>query len=110
MILGLGCACLLAFGFAALPRVFLIIAWIFSDRWALVWKGDWILPLLGIIALPYTTIMYMLAYDIVAGGVTGWGWLWVALGVLLDVMKWGSIYEQRNQIPGYSSYGGSTAA
>lgn len=108
MLLGLGCACLLAFGFAALPRLFLIIAWIFSDRWPLVWQGNWIIPLLGIIFLPYTLVMYMLSYDILAGGVTGWGWLWVALGVLLDIMKWGSIYERRQEIPGYSSYAGST--
>ena len=110
MILGLGCACLLAMGFSIAPRLFLIIAWIFSDRWPLVWQGKWILPLLGIIFLPYTLIMYMLSYDILAGGVVGWGWLWVGLGVLLDIMKWGSIYEQRQSVPGYSKYAGGSAA
>lgn len=109
MLLGLGCACLLAFGFAAAPRLFLILAWIFGDRWDLVWKGDWFVPLLGIIFLPYTLIMYMLAYDLVGGGVTGWEWLWVGLGVILDIMHWGSIYERRQEIPYASSYSGGSA-
>ena len=106
MLLGLGCACLLAFGFSVAPRLFLVIAWLFSDRWPLVWQGVWLWPLLGIIFLPYTTVMYMLAYDVLAGGVMGWGWLWVILGVMLDVMKWGSVYEQRQGIPVYYSYSG----
>ena len=57
--------CLLAFSAALAPRLVLILAWIFSDRWSKVWEGDFILPLLGIIFLPYTTIMYMLT--VVAG-------------------------------------------
>ncbi len=109
MFLGLGCACLLAMGFSVAPRLFLIIAWIFSDRWPLVWQGNWILPLLGIIFLPYTLIMYMLSYDILSGGVIGWGWLWVGLGVLLDIMKWGTIYERRQEIPYASQYTGGAA-
>ncbi len=105
MILGLGCACLLAFGFAAAPRLFLIIGWIWGDRWDIVWQGNWFLPLIGIIFLPYTTVMFMLVW--MPGGLDFWGWLWVGLGVLLDVMKWGSIYEQRRDIPYVSQYSGA---
>lgn len=111
MILGLGCACLLAMGFSVAPRLFLVIAWIFNaPRWSDVWAGGWIMPLLGIIFLPYTTIMWMLSWSVADGGVTGWSWLWVFLGVMLDVMKWGSIYENRQQVPGYSKYAGGSAA
>ena len=53
--------CLLAFGAAVAPRVVLILAWIFSERWDAVWQGEWIWPLLGIIFLPYTTILFLLA-------------------------------------------------
>ena len=59
----LGCGCLLGLALAAAPRLVLILAWIFSDRWARVWQGIWIVPLLGIIALPYTTAMYMLVWS-----------------------------------------------
>ena len=85
MLIGLGCACLLAMGFAVAPRLFLILAWIFSERWDRVWQGNWIAPLLGIMFLPYTTIMCMLVWT--PTGIAGWDWLWIGLGVLLDVIR-----------------------
>jgi hypothetical protein len=96
MLLGLGCGCLLALGIGLAPRIFLILAWIFSARWNIVWQGDWFIPLLGIIFLPYTTVMYMLAWQ-APTGVTGWEWIWVILGVLLDIMKWSSMVKYRRE-------------
>lgn len=55
--------CLLAIGASVAPRLILILSWIFGRRWDLVWDGNWIVPLLGIIALPYTTIMYLLVWS-----------------------------------------------
>ena len=91
--------CLLAFSVAIAPRLVLILAWIFSDRWPLVWQEAWILPLLGIIFLPYTTIMYMLAVTITPAGPTveGWAWLWIILGVFLDIAKWGQMLANRRE-------------
>ncbi len=96
MLIGLGCGCLLALGIGLAPRIFLILAWIFSERWDIVWQGNWFLPLLGIIFLPYTTVMYMLSWNAVTG-ITGWDWLWIALGVMLDIMKWSSWIKYRNE-------------
>ncbi len=93
--------CLLAFGAAFAPRVILILAWIFGRRWDLVWDGNWILPLLGIIALPYTTIMYLLTWS--PAGLHGFDWVWIALGVMLDIMKWSQIARNREGIPGMES-------
>jgi hypothetical protein len=87
--------CLLAFGLAIAPRVFLVLAWIFSDRWRVVWQGELLVPLLGIIFLPYTTIMYMLVWT--PTGIQGWDWLWILLGVLLDIWKWQQIIQNRRQ-------------
>ncbi len=95
--------CLLAFVGAVAPRVVLILAWIFSNRWDLVWKSDWLVPLLGIVLLPYTTIMYMLVYS--PTGIQGWDWMWIGLGVLLDIMKWAQIANNRKGIPGYPQGG-----
>ena len=91
--------CLLAFSVAVAPRLVLILAWIFSERWPLVWQEAWILPLLGIIFLPYTTIMYMLAVTITPAGPTveGWAWLWIFLGVFLDIAKWGQMLANRRE-------------
>jgi hypothetical protein len=54
--------------------------------------------LLGIIFLPYTTVMYMLVYT--PTGIEGWDWMWIILGLLLDVMKWVQVYTNRNRVPG----------
>jgi hypothetical protein len=55
--------------------------------------------LLGIIFLPYTTIMYMLVWTPVVG-IQGFDWVWLAFGVMLDVMKWSQIVRNRQGIPG----------
>ena len=97
MLLGCGCLIALLAGFA--PRIVIILAWLFSDRWDIVWD-TWIWPLLGFIFLPYTTIMYVLVWNI-ATGVSGWDWLWIGLGVMLDIMKWAQIANNRREVPGY---------
>ena len=91
--------CLLAFSIAVAPRLVLVLAWLFSDRWHLVWQGNVIMPLLGIIFLPFTTIMYMLAWSpaLGGGGIEGWDWLWIILGVFLDIMKWGQMLANRKE-------------
>ena len=93
--------CLLAIGASVAPRLILILAWIFGSRWDLVWDGNWIVPLLGIIALPYTTIMYVLVWS--SAGLHGFDWVWLALGVMLDIMKWSQIARNREGIPGQQS-------
>ena len=95
----LGCGCLIAMVAAFAPRLVILLAWLFSDRWDLVWD-TWVWPLLGFIFLPYTTIMYVLVWSPVTG-VTGWDWIWILLGLGLDVMKWGQIANNRREIPGY---------
>ena len=101
--------CLLAFGAAVAPRLILILAWIFGNRWDRVWDGNWIIPLLGIIALPYTTIMYMLTWS--PGGLQGFDWVWLALGVMLDIMKWGQVARSRQEgMPGSQPAAAAPAA
>jgi len=77
----MGCLLVLLAAFA--PRVTLIFVWIFSDLVDRAFSG-FVIPLLGLIALPYTTLFYVLAWSPV-GGVSGWGWLVVALGFFCDL-------------------------
>jgi hypothetical protein len=86
------------------PRLVLIIMWIFGTRISIVFMDRILLLILGIIFLPYTTIMFVLVWS-PAGGVVGWDWIWLALGVLLDIMKWGQIANNRRQVPGYPQSG-----
>jgi hypothetical protein len=87
--------CLLAFGLSVAPRFFLVLAWLFSDRWNIVWHGDFLVPLLGIIFLPYTTIMFLLVWS--PAGISGWDWLWIILGVFLDVLHYQQAAANRRQ-------------
>lgn len=75
--------CLIALLAAFAPRVTLVILWIFTSLVDRAFSG-FILPLLGLLVLPYTTLFYVLAYAPVSG-VTGWGWFFVVLGFLFDV-------------------------
>ena len=43
--------------------------------------------------------MYMLSWS--PTGIQGWDWLWIGLGIMLDVMKWAQVAANRKAIPGY---------
>ena len=69
---------------ALFARLALLVVWLSTPLVNRAFHGGWLLPLLGIICLPITTLTYVLVYDI-SGSVTGWGWLWVVLAFLLDL-------------------------
>jgi hypothetical protein len=83
------------------PRITGAIWWIARPNlWATAFSS-WIWPLLGLIFLPWTTLMYLLVF---AGGITGIEWLLIALAVVGDLASYGgSAYGNRNRIPGYGS-------
>jgi hypothetical protein len=80
--------CLLAMFGGLFPRLALLIVW--AARPALVGAAfnTFLLPLLGIIFLPFTTLIYVIVYT-PGVGLTGWGFFWVILALLLDVGHWG---------------------
>ncbi len=59
--------------------------------------GGWLLPLLGILFLPLTTLVYVLVSALSGSDVTGWGWLWVVLAFLLDLGVYGSPARRATQ-------------
>ena len=61
--------------------------------------GTFLLPLLGIIFLPFATLIYVIVYT-PGVGLIGLDWFWVILAVLLDIGHWSASYTQRDQIPG----------
>ena len=56
--------------------------------------STWILPLLGIIFLPFATLMYVILYT-PGVGLTGWDWFWVTIAALLDIGQLGSSAAKR---------------
>lgn len=84
------------------PRLALLILWIARPALVDTAFSTFIFPLLGIIFLPFTTLIYVIVY-IPGVGLTGWGFFWVILALLLDISHWGASYTQRSQVPGMRS-------
>jgi hypothetical protein len=91
--------CLFALFGGLFPRLALLILWIARPALVAAAFHTFLLPLLGIIFLPFTTLIYVIVY-IPGVGLTGWGFFWVILAALLDIGHWGASYTQRNQIYG----------
>jgi hypothetical protein len=70
------------------PRIALLAWWIFGDKVDAAFS-TWVWPLLGLLFLPWTTLMYVIAWGPL-NGVSGAGWLLVALGVGLDIATYGA--------------------
>ncbi len=70
--------------FALFARLALLVVWLSTSLVQRAFQGRWLLPLLGILLLPITTLTYVIVYAL-AGSVTGWNWLWIALAFLLDL-------------------------
>jgi hypothetical protein len=91
--------CLFAMFGGLFPRLALLILWIARPALVDAAFTTFILPLLGIIFLPFTTLIYVIVY-IPGEGLTGWGLIWVIIALLLDIGHWSAGYTQRNQVPG----------
>jgi hypothetical protein len=95
--------CLFAMLAGLFPRVAFAIYWIARPNAIEAAFGGMLLwPLLGLVFLPFTTLMYTLLWS--ATGLSGWDWLWVGIAFLLDIGHYGySAYGNRDRIPGYGS-------
>ena len=93
--------CLFAMVAGMFPRLGTFIVWLARPTmFSAAFSGSWLWPILGIIFLPFTTLMYVILWS--ATGLTGWDWFWLVLAVGIDVMHYSSTaYSNRNQIPGY---------
>jgi hypothetical protein len=79
-------------------RIGLIIVWASTSLVDRAFSGGWLLPLLGLLFLPITTLSYVVVYAL-GNGVNGRAWLWVVLALLYDLGSNGTvIYSNRRRI------------
>jgi hypothetical protein len=83
----------------AFSRIMLLMYWISRPVQMELAFSTFILPCLGFLFLPFTTLMYVWLIQGV-GGIQGLDWLWLILAVLLDVASVaGAGAANRNRIP-----------
>jgi hypothetical protein len=91
----MGCLFVLMAAFA--PRLLVIFAWIARPTYFDAVFETWIFPLLGLIFLPFTTLMWLLS-GAPPEGVEGLDWLWIVLALVLDLSHYGNTWEQRGTV------------
>ena len=86
---------LLIFG----PRLALLV-WYLADqvRFSLALGSFWF-SCLGFVFLPWTLLFYLAAWNPVVG-VSGFGWVLVGFGLLVDISGYAGGYGNRGRIPG----------
>jgi hypothetical protein len=83
------------------PRIVLVFWWLAdSVRWTATFDTI-LVPILGFLFLPWTTIMYVLVFP---QGIVGLDWLVLGLALLADVGSLaGGAWRGRGQMQGYQS-------
>src|ERR1700754_3584110 len=74
-------------GVAFWPRLWILGFWIFDRQIGEAFSA-WIVPALGFVFAPWTTLLYAWMWSIGSGGVHGWEWIFVGIGILSDLFFW----------------------
>jgi hypothetical protein len=91
----MGCACLFALLAAGAPRLTLILIWLFTNWIGRAFEGSVIVPVLGFIFLPLTTVIYVLVSP---GGLSTFDVILLIVGVIVDLGSYGGgAYGRRRQ-------------
>ena len=95
--------CLTAF-VSSFSRILLLMEWIARPAQMNLAFNTFIIPCLGFMFLPITTMVYVWLLQGVGNSIQGLDWLWLILAVVMDFATIGSAgYANRNSIPGYPS-------
>jgi len=91
--------CLFAIFAGSFPRLATIFIWLARPTlFSNAFNDRWFVPILGIIFLPMTTLMYVIVWS--TTGLTGGDWFWLFLAVLLDISHYASsAYANRDRLP-----------
>src|SRR2546421_9284386 len=95
--------CLFVIFAGAFPRLAVLFIWLARPAlFGAAFGGAWLWPLLGVIFLPLTTLMYVLLWG--PNGIVGFDWFWLALAFILDIGGMASSgYANRDRVPGYAT-------
>jgi hypothetical protein len=89
--------CLFALFAGLFPRLALFIVWVARPALVAAAFSTWIFPLLGIIFLPFATLMYVILYN-PGFGLTAGAWFWVILAGVFDLAHLGAGIVRRREL------------
>jgi hypothetical protein len=77
------------------PRLAMFFWWLLEPaRWSATFD-TFVLPLVGFLFVPWTTLIYVAVFP---GGIDGFDWVWLGLGLFLDIASWtGGGYSGRQR-------------
>jgi len=83
------------------PRFAIIVWWLLRPVFFSAMFNTWIWPLLGLIFLPWTLLMYLF---VGGGGLIGFDWVWMGLALVADIASYtGGAYGNKERLPIYGS-------
>ena len=82
------------------PRLGLLVWWIINPIYVNAAFDSWFWGFLGWLLLPWTTLMYIAIYP---GGIIGFDWILLGLGVFADMFSYFGGYQNRQYVPGAES-------
>jgi hypothetical protein len=89
------------------PRFAILLWWLYEPlRFEATFGGNWVLPLLCFIFLPWTLLWYLVVapFGATTAGpdIQGFDWVWLGLGLVTDLLSYaGGAYGNRRQIYDY---------
>lgn len=79
------------------PRLAFLIYWLIAPLRVTTVFNTFIWPLLGLIFLPWTTLMYVLVFPIVS-----FDWVWLGLALLADIAGYAAGAARRRDAAWYT--------
>jgi hypothetical protein len=82
------------------PRLGFLVYWLIapirvSTAFA-AFNLSWLVGILGLIFIPWTSLMYVMIFPL-----NGFDWLWLGLGLAADIFSYVGSYHNRQRVPGY---------
>lgn len=102
--------CLFVLFAAFAPRLLLVFLWIARPNLLGQAFETFLIPLLGFVFLPFTTLMWVLLWAGSGGDVTGFDWVWIGIAVFLDLGHWAGGAASRRGMPATSASSPATVA
>ena len=101
--------CLFAVFAGFFPRFALFVFWILRPARVDAAFDTWLIPLVGIIFLPLTTLLYAVLH-VPGESLGGWEWFWIVIAGIIDLSHLAATATRRDEAVRMINRGGADVA